>query len=83
MIACFPVYRTYVQADATEVSAGDRQHVLRAIRDAKRRNRSTSESIFDFIADLLLLRDPDGLARRRPRRTARVRAAAAAADRAR
>ena len=61
MIACFPVYRTYVQAGATEVSAEDRQHVARAIRDAKRRNRSTSESIFDFIADLLLLRDPDGL----------------------
>src|SRR5206468_8386916 len=38
-----------------------RQHVARAIRDAKRRNRSTSESIFDFIADVLLLHDPDGL----------------------
>ena len=62
VIACFPVYRTYVQAGATEVSAEDRQHAARAIRDAKRRNRSTSESIFDFIADLLLLRDPDGLA---------------------
>jgi (1->4)-alpha-D-glucan 1-alpha-D-glucosylmutase len=61
VVACFPVYRTYVQAGTTEVSAGDRQHVLRAIRDAKRRNRSTSESIFDFIADLLLLRDPEGL----------------------
>jgi len=61
VIACFPVYRTYVQATSTEVSPGDRQHVLRAIRDAKRRNRSTSESVFDFIADLLLLRDPDGL----------------------
>jgi (1->4)-alpha-D-glucan 1-alpha-D-glucosylmutase len=62
VIACFPVYRTYIQATSTEVSAGDRQHVLRAIRDAKRRNRSTSESVFDFIADILLLRDPDGLA---------------------
>jgi (1->4)-alpha-D-glucan 1-alpha-D-glucosylmutase len=61
VIACFPVYRTYVQVTSTEVSAGDRQHVLRAIRDAKRRNRSTSESVFDFIADLLLLRDPEGL----------------------
>jgi (1->4)-alpha-D-glucan 1-alpha-D-glucosylmutase len=60
-IACFPVYRTYVQADTTEVSAGDRQHVVRAIRDAKRRNRATSESVFDFIADLLLLRDPEGI----------------------
>jgi len=55
VIACFPVYRTYIQATTTEVSAGDRQHVLRAIRDAKRRNRSTSESVFDFIADLLLI----------------------------
>jgi (1->4)-alpha-D-glucan 1-alpha-D-glucosylmutase len=61
VIACFPVYRTYVQVTSTEVSAGDRQHVLRAIRDAKRRNRSTSESVFDFIADLLLLHDPEGL----------------------
>ena len=62
VIACFPVYRTYIQATTTDVSPGDRQHVLRAIRDAKRRNRSTSESVFDFIADLLLLRDPEGLA---------------------
>jgi len=61
VIACFPVYRTYTQATSTDVSAGDRVHILRAIRDAKRRNRSTSESVFDFIADLLLLRDPDGL----------------------
>jgi (1->4)-alpha-D-glucan 1-alpha-D-glucosylmutase len=60
-IACFPVYRSYVQADTVEVSPGDRQHVMRAIRDAKRRNRSTSESVFDFIADVLLLRDPEGL----------------------
>ncbi len=60
-IACFPVYRTYVQSDTTQVTAGDRQHVLRAIRDAKRRNRSTSESLFDFLADVLLLRDPEGL----------------------
>jgi (1->4)-alpha-D-glucan 1-alpha-D-glucosylmutase len=61
VIACFPVYRTYVQADTREVSPGDRMHILRALREAKRRNRSTSESIFDFIGDLLLLRDPEGL----------------------
>jgi (1->4)-alpha-D-glucan 1-alpha-D-glucosylmutase len=61
VIACFPVYRTYVQADTQEVSEGDRLHILRALREAKRRNRSTSESIFDFIGDLLLLRDPEGL----------------------
>jgi (1->4)-alpha-D-glucan 1-alpha-D-glucosylmutase len=58
VIACFPVYRTYAQADATTISDGDRLQVLRAVREAKRRNRSTSESIFDFLGDLLLLRDP-------------------------
>jgi (1->4)-alpha-D-glucan 1-alpha-D-glucosylmutase len=70
VVACFPVYRTYVQADTVEISARDRQHVLRAIRDAKRRNRSTSESLFDFVGDILLLRNPDGLtdADRRERR---------------
>jgi (1->4)-alpha-D-glucan 1-alpha-D-glucosylmutase len=61
VIACFPVYRTYVQTETGEVGARDRQHVLRAIRDAKRRNRATSESIFDFVADVMLLRDPEGL----------------------
>jgi len=61
VIACFPVYRTYAQADTREISAGDKLHVLRALREAKRRNRSTNESIFDFIGDLLLLREPEGL----------------------
>jgi (1->4)-alpha-D-glucan 1-alpha-D-glucosylmutase len=61
VIACFPVYRTYAQADTTAIDDGDRLHVLRAVREAKRRNRSTSESIFDFLADLLLLREPEGL----------------------
>lgn len=61
VIACFPVYRTYVQADTVTIGDGDRLNVLRAVREAKRRNRSTSESIFDFLCDLLLLRDPEGL----------------------
>ena len=61
VIACFPVYRTYAESDTHEISPNDRMHILRALREAKRRNRSTSESIFDFIGDLLLLRDPEGL----------------------
>jgi len=61
VIACFPVYRTYAQADSISISDGDRLHILRAVREAKRRNRTTSESIFDFLCDLLLLRDPEGL----------------------
>ncbi|HVV49130.1 MAG TPA: malto-oligosyltrehalose synthase [Polyangia bacterium] len=61
VVACFPVYRTYVQAGTEAIGDGDRLHVLRAVREAKRRNRSTSASIFDFLGDLLLLRDPEGI----------------------
>ena len=61
VIACFPVYRTYAQPDTLTIGDGDRLHVLRAVREAKRRNRATSESVFDFLCDLLLLRDPEGL----------------------
>src|SRR4051812_5640367 len=61
VIASFPVYRSYVRPGAVEVSAADRRQILRAIRDAKRRNQSISASLFDFIADIWLLHDPDGI----------------------
>jgi len=61
VIASFPVYRSYVRPGAVEVSAADRHHILKAIRDAKWRNQSMSASLFDFIADIWLLRDPDGI----------------------
>jgi (1->4)-alpha-D-glucan 1-alpha-D-glucosylmutase len=50
VIACFPVYRTYIDAAAGAVSARDREYVDRAVRTAKRRNRSTTRLIFDFSA---------------------------------
>jgi maltooligosyltrehalose synthase len=37
LIACFPVYRTYISAEAG-VSEAERQVILRAVRAAKRRN---------------------------------------------
>ncbi|HET6149008.1 MAG TPA: malto-oligosyltrehalose synthase [Polyangia bacterium] len=61
VIAGFPVYRTYVRPGTIEPSTADRRSVLAAIRNAKRRNQTTSASVFDFIADLLLLRDPEGI----------------------
>jgi (1->4)-alpha-D-glucan 1-alpha-D-glucosylmutase len=54
LIACFPVYRTYISAE-TGVSEADRQVVLRAVRAAKRRNAAVDTSIFDFLRDILLL----------------------------
>ena len=61
VIACFPVYRTYIRRRHTSVSPDDRLHINAAIRAAKRRNPAMSASIFDFIASLLLLDDPKGL----------------------
>jgi (1->4)-alpha-D-glucan 1-alpha-D-glucosylmutase len=60
-IACFPIYRTYITADATRPDPEDERHIRQAITRAKRRNLSTSGSIFDFIQSVLLLEDPDGL----------------------
>ena len=60
VIACFPIYRSYVTGDAA-VSGEDRRWVLNAINAAKRRNAALSESPFDFLASVLLLEHPDGL----------------------
>src|ERR1019366_8917040 len=60
-IACFPVYRTYVAAGDAEASPGDVADVRRALAAAKGRSASISASAFDFLGDVLLMRDPEGL----------------------
>jgi (1->4)-alpha-D-glucan 1-alpha-D-glucosylmutase len=61
VMACFPVYRTYVDAAAGRVSEADRGYVQRAVKAAKRRNRGISREIFDFLEDVVLLRWPASL----------------------
>jgi (1->4)-alpha-D-glucan 1-alpha-D-glucosylmutase len=61
VLAAFPVYRTYVRSDQTEVDSQDRRQVTIAIREAKRRNPAISESVFDFIQGVLLLERPSGV----------------------
>jgi (1->4)-alpha-D-glucan 1-alpha-D-glucosylmutase len=61
VITCFPIYRTYLANDATAVDPEDERHVRTAFATAKRRNAAMSMSVFDFIQDLFLLRDPPGL----------------------
>ncbi len=61
VIACFPVYRTYIRAASNIVGDEDRHYILSALRTAKNRNPAVSESIFDFIGSVLLLQDPEGL----------------------
>ena len=59
IIACFPVYRTYLDAVAGSVSETDRRYVEEAVRTAMRRNRGTSSEIYHFLRDVLLLRWPE------------------------
>jgi (1->4)-alpha-D-glucan 1-alpha-D-glucosylmutase len=59
IIACFPLYRTYITGDAAEVTLQDRACVEVALAFARRRNPTTNASIFDFVRDVLLLRYPE------------------------
>lgn len=58
VVACFPVYRTYVAP--RWVSAEDRRYVEWAVADAKQRNPVTDPAIFDFVRDCLLLQKSFG-----------------------
>src|SRR6266404_3185402 len=59
-IACFPVYRTYLEP-GKPVSEEDRAVIERAVTAAKRRNPAIEESVFNFLRDLLLFRFPENL----------------------
>jgi (1->4)-alpha-D-glucan 1-alpha-D-glucosylmutase len=61
VIACFPIYRTYLSSDAPRPGAEDERHIRSAIDAAKWRNPAIDGSIFDFIRSVLLLEHPDGL----------------------
>ena len=80
-IACFPVYRTYVEP-GQPVMEEDRQIVERAIAAAKRRNPAVEESIFNFLRDVLLLRSPQDLDAAGARSACAVRSEVSADDRA-
>ncbi|MDP9100094.1 MAG: malto-oligosyltrehalose synthase, partial [Verrucomicrobiota bacterium] len=59
-IACFPVYRTYVEP-GQPVGDEDRAIIERAVTAAKRRNPALEESVFNFLRDILLFRFPENL----------------------
>jgi (1->4)-alpha-D-glucan 1-alpha-D-glucosylmutase len=61
IVACFPVYRTYVASTEGEVTQRDRRYVEAAVAEARRRNPSVSASIFEFIGNLLWLDLPGDL----------------------
>jgi (1->4)-alpha-D-glucan 1-alpha-D-glucosylmutase len=53
VIACFPVYRSYIVDGA--VSEADRNSITQAIDAAIRRNPKLEPSVFHFIRDVLLI----------------------------
>ncbi len=55
VIACFPVYRTYV---AATVADSDRRYIEWAIATARRRRAANEASVFDFVRAALLLELP-------------------------
>ncbi len=56
VIAHFPVYRTYT--NSWTITDRDRQVIDLAVSKSKRKNPAISESIFEFLKDVLLLRFP-------------------------
>ena len=55
VIACFPVYRTYTSTDGAGVAERDRRYIEGAVAQAKRRTPRRDLSVYDFLADVLLL----------------------------
>jgi (1->4)-alpha-D-glucan 1-alpha-D-glucosylmutase len=54
-IACFPVYRTYID-ERGQISERDEAYIHEAVVRAKRRNPDKAPASFDFLRDILLLK---------------------------
>jgi (1->4)-alpha-D-glucan 1-alpha-D-glucosylmutase len=58
IIACFPVYRSYI-SEQWGVREADRKYVEKAVRRAEMRNPAISSDIFRFVKNMLLLKYAD------------------------
>ncbi len=56
VIACFPVYRTYVVPDRDELADEDVRYIEEAIEASKGHRPQIDADLFDFLRDILLLR---------------------------
>ncbi len=59
IIACFPVYRTYIASSDTALEATERASIDEAVDEALHRNPESDPGVFEFIRDLLQLRIPE------------------------
>ncbi len=53
VIACFPVYRTYVSAEG--ISAEDRRYIEQGVAEGAKRSNLPDPTVFDFIRRVLLV----------------------------
>jgi (1->4)-alpha-D-glucan 1-alpha-D-glucosylmutase len=60
VIACFPVYRTYLTPDQ-DPGEDDVLAVRRAVRLAERRNPGIERSMFDFLGEILIKKFPENI----------------------
>ena len=56
LVACFPVYRTYVVPERDEITEDDFKYVEQAIELCKQNRPEIETELFDFLAGILLLR---------------------------
>jgi (1->4)-alpha-D-glucan 1-alpha-D-glucosylmutase len=59
--ACFPVYRTFIVPDRNEINDIDRHYITEATTKAKEHREDVDPELFDFIADVLMLKYPGPL----------------------
>jgi (1->4)-alpha-D-glucan 1-alpha-D-glucosylmutase len=57
VIACFPLYRTYVTDTVSDV---DRRYIEWAVASARRRSRTADATVFNFVRAMLLCEAPAG-----------------------
>jgi (1->4)-alpha-D-glucan 1-alpha-D-glucosylmutase len=59
IIACFPVYRTYVGLSEQQVGDRDRLVIEAAVAEAQRQHPTSRAELFDMLRDVLVLRYPE------------------------
>jgi (1->4)-alpha-D-glucan 1-alpha-D-glucosylmutase len=59
ILACFPVYRTYLTGEDQEIDARERRFIDHAVDQALRRNPGSDPGVFEFIRGMLHLRIPE------------------------
>jgi len=58
IVACFPVYRTYVTDQ--QISTSDRAYINEAVSCAKAKSTAAESSVYDFIGEILLISRLEG-----------------------